>query len=1044
MPFFQQRRSRGGPALVFMMVVGFAVQAVPSLAADDSDRVFTQKPEVAPSQLRGQAKEPAKLNPEPGKLAQGPAPTWIWGAKLDTRYFLRKEFSGDAKAAWLKATCDNRMALFLNGKRLAQSQEWEAPVELDVRDLLRPGLNELVAQVDNEGGSAGFALKLVMTMPDGSTRYVVSDASWTAADRRSAKTGAAVQTFGTMGVAPWNDVFSKPTGLASTTRDVFELLPGFQVERIFTVPRETLGSWVSITVDNKGRLIASDQGDKGLCRITPAPLGSDQPTKVERLDVKITGAHGLLYAFDSLYLSVNGGPGSGLYRARDTDGDDQFDEVVKLADLPGAGEHGPHGLRLSHDGKSILVVCGNHTKLPAIVHEGGVPHDWSEDHLLPRQWDANGHARGILAPGGYIAKTDPDGKSFEIISSGYRNAYDFDLNNEGELFAYDSDMEWDIGMPWYRPTRVVHATDGSEFGWRSGTGKWPTSYLDSLPPMLNIGPGSPVGVTFGYGTKFPAKYQKALYILDWTFGTIRALHLEPDGASYQAKSEEFVSRTPLPLTDATIGSDGAFYFTIGGRGTHSELFRVTYVGNEPTDRADATDPRFAELRALRRSLEQYHHRAADPAKAVAFALPYLGHADRFIRFAARIALEHQDVALWEKQVLAEPSPEALMTGLVGLARTGNKSLQPDMIKALNRLDFTALDEAKQLDLLRTWSLVFLRMGAPDPELASRLAKQFDRDFPAKSERLNRALADMLVYLKSPTIAAKLIALMKQERGAETTESADLLSRNPGYGGTIARMQANRPDAQKIHYAFALRNLREGWTLDERKFYFQWLETARKWSGGASYLGFINNIDKDAFENASEAERLAVEAAGARKPFQIKDLPKPKGPGQHWDLQAVLSLSPERLSGRNFAQGQKMFSAARCVVCHRFGGEGGATGPDLTQAAGRFSLKDLTEAIVEPSKVVSDQYRATVIATSSGKVHTGRVVNESDKAITLVVDPEDPTKVVEIPKTDVDEQAPSKVSLMPDKLLDPLNQNEVLDLLAYLLSRGEANDPMFRK
>ncbi|SIO22983.1 putative heme-binding domain-containing protein [Singulisphaera sp. GP187] len=1044
MPFFPQRCSRGVSSLVFMMVAGFAAHGSPSRGADKSDREFTQKPEVAPSQVRGQAKEAPKLNPAPDKLKQGPAPTWIWGAKADSRYFLRKEFAGDAKTAWLKATCDNSMVLFLNGKKLAQSGEWETPVELEVHDLLRPGLNEIVAQVDNEGGSAGFVFKLALTMPDGSTRYVVSDASWTAADRRSAKTGEAVQTHGTMGVGPWNDVFSKPSGLASTTRDVFELLPGFQAERLFTVPRDTLGSWVSITVDNKGRLITSDQGDKGLCRITPAPIGSDQPTRVERLDVKISGAHGLLYAFDSLYLSVNDGPKSGLYRARDTDSDDQFDQVVKLAEILGAGEHGPHGLRLSHDGKSILIVCGNHTKLPANVHEGGVPHDWSEDHLLPRQWDANGHARGILAPGGYIAKTDPDGKSFEILSSGCRNAYDFDLNQEGELFAYDSDMEWDIGMPWYRPTRVVHATDGSEFGWRSGTGKWPVSYLDSLPPMINIGPGSPVGVTFGYGAKFPAKYQKALYILDWTFGTIRALHLEPDGASYQAKSEEFVSRTPLPLTDATIGPDGAFYFTVGGRGTQSELFRVSYVGNEPTNRSDAPDPRFAELRTLRRSLEQYHHRAAEPAKAVAYILPYLGHADRFIRFAARIALEHQDVTLWQKQVLAERSPEALMTGIVGLARKGDKAHQPDLIKALARLNFNALDEAKQLDLLRTWSLVFIRMGEPSPELASRLAKQFDSVFPGKSELLNRELANMLVYLKSPTIAAKLIALMKQERGAETTESADLLARNPGYGGTIARMQANRPDAQKIHYAFALRNLREGWTLDERKFYFQWLETARKWSGGASYQGFINNIDKDAFENASESERLAVEAAGARKPFRLKELPKPKGPGQHWDLNAVLGLSPARLSGRNFAQGQKMFSAARCVLCHRFGGEGGATGPDLTQAAGRFSLKDLTEAIVEPSKVISDQYRATVIATNAGKVHTGRIVSESDKSYTMVVDPEDPTKVVEIPKADVEEQAPSKASLMPDKLLDTLSPNEVLDLLAYLLSRGEANDPMFRK
>ena len=56
-----------------------------------------------------------------------------------------------------------------------------------------------------------------------------------------------------------------------------------------------------------------------------------------------------------------------------------------------------------------------------------------------------------------------------------------------------------MGSPWYRPTRVTHATSGSEFGWRSGTGKWPAYYIDSLPGMIDIGPGSPVGVEFGYG-----------------------------------------------------------------------------------------------------------------------------------------------------------------------------------------------------------------------------------------------------------------------------------------------------------------------------------------------------------------------------------------------------------------------------------------------------------------------------------------------------------------------------------------------------------------
>ena len=632
-----------------------------------------------------------------------------------------------------------------------------------------------------------------------------------------------------------------------------------------------------------------------------------------------------------------------------------------------------------------------------------------------------------------------------MFSSGYRNAYDLAFDAEGELFSYDSDMEWDMGMPWYRPTRAVHATSGSEFGWRSGTGKWPSYYVDSLPPMVIVGPGSPVGVSFGYGAKFPARYQKALFICDWTFGTMYALHLEPEGSTYKAVKEEFLSRTPLPLTDNVVGPDGALYFTVGGRGTQSELYRVTYSGTEPTAPVDPVSTRFADLRKLRRGLEQDHRRADNPARAVDNAYPHLGHPDRFIRYAARVALEHQDVKLWQARVLAENDPEALITGAVGLARQGDKALQGKLLAALDGLDFGALPESLRLDLLRAWSLVFIRMGEPDSATAARLSKKLDGYYPAKTDALNRELCNLLVYLKSPTVVARTLDLMRQEGRSESGPDTGLLSRNPGYGGSIAKMVASRPDIQKLHYAFALRNAKSGWTLDQRRYYFRWLNDARqRWSGGASFQGFLNNIDKDAFENASDSERLAVEATGARQPYRAKELPKPRGPGHAWTVGELTTLAPAKLKGRDFQNGLRTFAAARCVVCHRFGGDGGATGPDLTQAAGRFGVKDLAEAMVEPSKVVSDQYRASVVATTSGRVVTGRVVNETDKALVVVVDPEDSSKVAEIPKDQVEAVKPSLVSLMPENLLGTLGENEVLDLMAYLLSRGDEKDQMFRK
>jgi putative heme-binding domain-containing protein len=149
-------------------------------------------------------------------------------------------------------------------------------------------------------------------------------------------------------------------------------------------------------------------------------------------------------------------------------------------------------------------------------------------------------------------------------------------------------------------------------------------------------------------------------------------------------------------------------------------------------------------------------------------------------------------------------------------------------------------------------------------------------------------------------------------------------------------------------------------------------------------------------------------------------------------------------GRNFEHGKRTFAAARCVVCHRFGEDGGATGPDLTQAAGRFQLKDMVEAIVLPSKVVSDQYKATIVQTADGRAVTGRIVSESPDEITIVTDPENATKFVRIKRSNIEEMLPSTESLMPKGLLDQLNEAEVLDLLAYTLSKGNKNDPRFKK
>ena len=873
-----------------------------------------------------------------------------------------------------------------------------------------------------------------------------------------------------------------------TDGNLFVVPEGFVVEKLFTVPKDDMGSWVNITRDPKGRLIVSDERDKGLFRVTPPEMNESGKVTVQKLDIPLSGAHGLLFAFDSLYVTRNGG-GSGLYRVPYDVETDTFGEPELLHELRGAGEHGPHALRLSPDGESIYIVSGNHTRPPfdpkltaepqslggareEVLHAelpenalSRLPANWDEDLLLTRLWDANGHARGVLAPGGWVAKTDPEGKTWEMIATGQRNTFDMDFNADGELFLYDSDMEWDMGSPWYRPTRILHAVSGADFGWRSGTGKWPEYYADSLPGTLRVGPGSPVGVTFGYGAKFPAEYQQAMFCLDWTFGTIYAIHLTPSGASYTATKDEFVSRNALPVTDAVVGQDGALYFTVGGRGTDSFLYRVRYEGDESTEPVDASNSEFADLRLLRRQLESTHTpsleanapnwrdlvdpasldgQAAEDVAKRQLLIDHLSHDDRFIRYAARIGLEHIPVDHWSEVVFQGEGPRTQIYAAIALARQGDREDQAPLLEALRAIDFSNLDTEDQLAYLRALQLAFIRLGAPDETARLQWLDKLDPLYSADSYELNRELAQLLVFLNSRDVVQETLTLMQTPSGQTESDLGALLARNPGYGSSIRAMLENQPDKPRVDYAFILSQAREGWNNDLWKQFFDFLQTARDWSGGNSYRKFIVNIDNAAYEALPENERILIEASGARKPFVLPELPKPEGPGKEWTLTEVRELAKTKLKDRSFRNGEEMYAAAHCVLCHRFAGDGGATGPDLTQLAGRFNIDALTEAIIEPSKVISDQYRAFTIATAEGEVINGRIVSETDSQITVVTDPEDSTKVVDLQKGQIEAMKPSDVSLMPSGLLNTMNEDEVLDLVAYLLSRGNPNDSMFRR
>ncbi|MEM7453944.1 MAG: c-type cytochrome [Planctomycetota bacterium] len=812
--------------------------------------------------------------------------------------------------------------------------------------------------------------------------------------------------------------------------------PGFEVDLVYTVPKESQGSWVALTVMRDGRLVASDQGGQGIYLIDVSEDAGDA-IEVSKIDLDISAAQGMVDTEDGLYVNVHG---RGMFLLKDNDGDNEFDEIETLTPMRGGGEHGQHALILNNDGKSLFVVAGNHTDLPAFegVRTGG---PWDEDLLLPREWDARGHARGKMAPGGWITQFDLETRQHEVYSIGYRNQYDVALNSYGDLFTFDADMEWDMGMPWYRPTRICHAVSGSEFGWRSGTGKWPAYYEDSLPPIVDIGPASPTGVTMGAGAKFPARYQQAVYALDWTFGIVYAIHLQPEGASYSGDTEIFVSGR-LPVTDAVVGHDGHMYFTTGGRGVDSALYRVRYTGDESIEPAGdvVMDEATAAAHELRRSLETYHIK--QDAAAIDAAWPHLSSTDRFVRYAARLAVEAQPVATWRSRVFSESDPQALITSAVALARCGEESDHEPLIRALGSLNIADLNEGQQLGLMRAYALAFIRTGYPTPEEQDILTENLLTVFPSDSQDLNTELIRMLVYLKADDVVGPAMDAITNRPPTEPPAWTDIARRNNQYGGPIMKMIENQPPSREIGYAFMLRNLRQGWSIEQRRAYLSFLEEAAGAAGGNSYTGFLNNLRNDFLGNCSNVELeqlsdLSGVSYAAEPDFEVRT---PQGPGQEWTMaDAAPIVNGGNLRNASFENGRALFHGANCAVCHRFAGLGGDIGPDLTSVKNKFSSQYILEALIDPSKDISDQYSALKVQLSDGRLITGIVSEDSEG--NLVVYPatrEGEIESIVVSKDDIEAMAPSAVSQMPDALLNNMSAEEIRDLVAYIMSAGDEN------
>ena len=429
--------------------------------------------------------------------------------------------------------------------------------------------------------------------------------------------------------------------------------------------------------------------------------------------------------------------------------------------------------------------------------------------------------------------------------------------------------------------------------------------------------------------------------------------------------------------------------------------------------------------------------------------------DRFVQYAARVAVEHQPVGSWKAKALAETNSTSKIQAILALAHQGTDADAGAMLTSLMQLDYATLSATDKQNILRTIEVILSRYDKGATASKAQLVAYLDPHYPADDNLLNRSLSILLVHLDAPSVVGKTLALLKDAKDDPNyqktfTESSDLILRNPQYGLDIANMLANVPPAQATFYATVLGGADKGWTAAQREEYFGWIKNAlTAYKGGRSYVGFLDRARKMALASVDKADFEKYDELSGGKLLTesgndiINSDVQPEGPGRRWTLEEAEPLVAN-LVGRDLVKGKAMYAATLCQSCHTMQGEGGAIGPDLSQLGTRFSAKDILVATIDPNATISDQYQSTVLELKAGGSIVGRITNEDAKNYYISQNPFAPNDIKTVSKSTVALKKNGDVSIMMPGLINRLNEEELKDLMAYLISGGNANHAVYKQ
>ena len=849
---------------------------------------------------------------------------WLTGGddqRESVVYSKEVQHLGKLLKAVLLTASDATMEVLIDGKVVATVKKSDSATGTDLTRYLADGQKHVLGL--DVSSKAVTAALLELNGDLAAVRWIPTDASW-----KNAKALYLTDEAPTTNPFDLKKAFdaynswqlAKPGAQnQATDPTTLTLLPGFKSELIrSSQPGED--SWVSMAFDPQGRITLGKE-KKGLLRLT---LSGNGEQRVEMIDDELLECRGLLYAHGSLFANANNT--KALIRLTDKDNDGKFKERQELVRTEGGVGHGRNHIKLGPDG-DIYVAHGNNVLLAKNIAPDSPLKNYANDQLIPNPWDGSMFDGNVELPAGHILRVKPDGSKVTLLAGGLRNPLDIAFNHEGDFFTFDADMERDVGTPWYMPTRVLHVVPGADFGWRRGTGRFPAWYADTLPSVIDIGLSSPTGIYFGYGSEFPPKYQDSLYILDWSYGRIIAVHLKKSGVSYTAEQETFIAGRPLNVTDGCIGPDGAMWFITGGRGTQSGLYRVTYAGD--------------------RALAQKTASSDNPVSKA------------FSKHAARMKLEGQPVNEWRTKVLLSMD----MNDLLALARVGSPNDLPLILDSI----FKAAPKPN-LDSLRVISVAISRHGEPLQAMKHKLMA-WAGDYPRSDVFLNRELCRLLVYLKSPTVIEKTMPLLKA-----ATTSEDLL-----FYPFMLRYLKDGWTLEQRRVVFEALNKAE--KMNGASTFFKAISDTR--SELAAALKPEEAVQLAAVIQPTKPAALSPHALPGHsfKNWKMEDLEP---------LLAKMDASKRnRDSAKDGLIRTQCVFCHR--VSNDPTLPAGVFGPDLMQVSARFNRRDLLDHILNPSKFIDEKFRYVTVKTSDGKTITGSLESEDDERVVLRPNPLAPEK-----------------------------------------------------